>query len=68
MIRKKRFEELKDPILTLKEIRNIDSYIYMKTTDEYAKLINKIEVEITSNIGEVLDNSIKKLNMGKLEP
>ena len=54
--------------MTLREIRNIDSYIYIKTADEYAKLINKIEVEITSNIGEVLDNSMKKLNMGRLEP
>ena len=53
--------------MTLIEIRNIDSYICLKTTDEYAKIINKIEVEITNNIEEVLDNSIKKLNMGKLE-
>ena len=45
----------------------MDSYICIKTSDEYAKLICGIEVNITNDIEEVLDNSIKKLNMGKLE-
>ncbi len=66
LIAKNRFEELKDPMSLLCDIRKIDDSIAGKTADEYAKFISRLETDLTDRSNQVISEVMRKVKSGSV--
>lgn len=66
MMKKKEFDSIQNSILILKDLRNVDSMVAIKTTDDYAQLISRIELDVVNNSKNLVDGYLEKLRSNRL--